>query len=119
MEHGAREHIRSDNGSEIAARNARKLLGVRHRDTLPIEPGRPRENGYIESFNGKLLVELLNGEIFHLVPEAKVLLEQWRRHYSRVRPHSSIGPPAANAGGHQDAPMGAGILTLDMVQSMA
>ena len=64
--------------------------------TLFIEPGSPWENGYIESFNGKLRDELLNGEIFYTLLEAKVLIERWREHYNRVRPHSSLGyrPPA-------------------------
>ena len=64
--------------------------------TLFIEPGSPWENGYVESFNGKLRDELLNGEIFYTLKEAKVLIEQWRRHYNTIRPHSSLGyrPPA-------------------------
>jgi putative transposase len=63
---------------------------------LFIEPGSPWENGYIESFNGKLRDELLNGEIFTTLEEAKVLTEVWRRDYNQVRPHSSLGykPPA-------------------------
>jgi transposase InsO family protein len=67
--------------------------------TLFIEPGSPRENGYNESFNGKLRDELLNGEIFYTLKEAKVLVEQWRIHYNTVRPHSSLGyrPPARQA----------------------
>ena len=57
---------------------------------------RPWENGYVESFNGKLRDELLNGEVFHTLREAQVLIGQWRQHYNRVRPHSSLGysPPA-------------------------
>lgn len=99
LEHGVPEHIRSDNGSEMTAKEVRKFLGALHVDTLYIEPGSPWENGYIESFNGKLRDELLNGEIFYTVLEAKVLVEQWRRHYNRVRPHSSLGyrPPAPEA----------------------
>ena len=64
-----------------------------------IEPGSPWENGYIESFNGKLRDELLNGEIFYTLKEAKVLIERWRQHYNRLRPHSSLGyrPPAVEA----------------------
>ena len=67
--------------------------------TLYIEPGSPWENGYIESFNGKLRDELLNGETFDTVLEAQVLVENWRRHYNAVRPHSSLGyrPPAPEA----------------------
>jgi len=67
--------------------------------TLFIEPGSPWENGYVESFNGKLRDELLNGEIFYTLEEAKVLIERWRRFYNRERPHSSLGyrPPAPEA----------------------
>jgi transposase InsO family protein len=63
---------------------------------LYIEPGSPWENGYVESFNGKLRDELLNGELFDTLLEAQVLVERWRRHYNAVRPHSSLGyrPPA-------------------------
>ena len=88
---GVPEHIRSDNGSEFTAHAVRdwlKNLGV---STLYIEPGSPWENGYIESFNGKLRDELLSGEIFYTLTEAKVLVEQWRRDYNTVRPHSSLG----------------------------
>jgi transposase InsO family protein len=64
--------------------------------TLYIAPGSPWENGYNESFNGSLRDELLNGEIFYSLVEAKVLIEAWRRHYNTVHPHSSLGyrPPA-------------------------
>jgi transposase InsO family protein len=62
-------------------------------------PGSPWENGFIESFNGRLRDELLNGEIFYTLKEAKVLLERWRQHYNIRRPHSSLGyrPPAPEA----------------------
>jgi putative transposase len=59
--------------------------------TLYIEPGSPWENGYIESFNGKLRDELLEREIFDTLLEAKVLIERWRREYNTIRPHSSLG----------------------------
>jgi putative transposase len=96
---GIPEHIRSDNGPEFTARAVRKWLkdlGVR---TLYIEPGSPWENGYIESFNGKLRDELIDREIFTTLFEAKVLIENWRRQYNRIRPHSSLGykPPAPEA----------------------
>jgi transposase InsO family protein len=66
---------------------------------LFIEPGSPWENGYVESFNGKLRDELLDREIFYTLLEAKVLIERWRAHYNRVRPHSALGyrPPAPEA----------------------
>ncbi len=96
---GIPEHIRSDNGSEFTARTVRKWLnrlGVR---TLFIEPGSPWENGYIESFNGKMRDELLDREIFDTLAEAKVLINQWRREYNQIRPHSSKNyrPPAPEA----------------------
>jgi transposase InsO family protein len=99
LEHGAPEYIRSDNGPEFVAHAVRKWLKRLDVGTLFIEPGSPWENGYIESFNGKLRDELLNGEIFYTLREAKVLIEMWRRHYNQVRPHSSLGyrPPAPEA----------------------
>ena len=96
---GIPEHIRSDNGSEFTAREVRKWLSSLGVKTLFIERGSPWENGYIESFNGKMRDELLDREIFTTLEEAKVLLEQWRRHYNQVRPHSSkkYRPPAPEA----------------------
>jgi len=93
---GIPEHIRSDNGPEFTAKAVRKWLNKLGVKTLFIEPGSPWENGYIESFNGKLRDELLNREIFATLQEAKVLIEQWRREYNQVRPHSALGyrPPA-------------------------
>jgi transposase InsO family protein len=93
---GVPEHIRSDNGPEFTAQVVRDWLGRVGVKTLFIEPGSPWENGYVESFNGKLRDELLNGEIFYTLREAKVLIERWRRHYNTVRPHSALGyqPPA-------------------------
>ena len=93
---GVPEHIRSDNGPEFTAKVVREWLGRVGVKTAYIEPGSPWENGYIESFNGKLRDELLNGEIFYTLKEAKVLIERWRRHYNTARPHSSLGywPPA-------------------------
>ena len=93
---GLPSFIRSDNGPEFTAkavRNWLKRLGVQN---LFIEPGSPWENGYNESFNGKLRDELLNGEIFTTLLEAKVLIENWRNQYNQFRPHSSLGyrPPA-------------------------
>jgi putative transposase len=96
---GIPEHIRSDNGPEFTARAVRKWLRDLEVRSLYIEPGSPWENGYIESFNGKLRDELINGEIFMTLLEAKVLIENWRREYNRIRPHSSLGyrPPAPEA----------------------
>lgn len=95
-EHGPPDFIRSDNGSEFTANAVREWLANLEVKTLYIEPGSPWENGYNESFNGKLRDELLNTEIFYTLQEAQVLIERWRRHYNTVRPHSSLGyrPPA-------------------------
>jgi transposase InsO family protein len=96
---GIPEHIRSDNGPEFTAKAVRDWLTRLEVKTLFIEPGSPWENGYIESFNGKLRDELLNREIFTTLLEAKVLIENWRKEYNQVRPHSSLGyrPPAPEA----------------------
>jgi putative transposase len=96
IERGVPEYLRSDNGSEFTADYVRDWLRRVGAKTLFIEPGSPWENGYIESFNGKLRDELLNGEIFDTVTEARVITERWRRHYNTIRPHSSLGyrPPA-------------------------
>ena len=96
---GIPEHIRSDNGPEFTAKAIRKWLARIGVKALFIEPGSPWENGYIESFNGKLRDELLNREIFTTLTEAKVLIAGWRREYNQVRPHSSLGyrPPAPEA----------------------
>jgi putative transposase len=93
---GVPEHIRSDNGAEMTAKVVRNWLTQVGAKTLFIEPGSPWENGYCESFNGKLRDELLNGEIFYSLKEAQIVIGQWRKHYNTVRPHSSLGyrPPA-------------------------
>lgn len=93
---GVPGHIRSDNGPEFAALVVRHWLAKVGVKTLFIEPGSPWENGYVESFNGKLRDELLNREIFYSLNEAKVLIEMWREHYNKIRPHSALGyrPPA-------------------------
>jgi putative transposase len=96
---GIPEHIRSDNGPEFIARELRKWLGKLGTKTLYIEPGSPWENGYCESFNGKLRDEFLNGEIFYSLKEAQILTERWRVEYNTARPHSALGyrPPAPQA----------------------
>ena len=93
---GIPEHIRSDNGPEFVAKQLRTWLAGVGAQTLYIEPGSPWENGYCESFNGKLRDECLNGEIFYSLKEAQIIIEQWRVFYNTVRPHSSLGyqPPA-------------------------
>jgi transposase InsO family protein len=99
IERGTPDYIRSDNGAELTAKALRswlRRLGVK---TLFIEPGSPWENGYNESFNGKLRDELLSREIFYTLWEATVLVERWRKEYNQVRPQSSLGyrPPAPEA----------------------
>ena len=93
---GIPAHIRSDNGPEFTAQRVRDWLAKMGVKTLFIEPGSPWENGYVESFNGKLRDEWLNGEIFYTLKEAQVLIEAWRCHYNTQRPHSALGyrPPA-------------------------
>ena len=103
--HGIPAHVRSDNGAEMTANIVRDWLGRLGAKTLFIAPGSPWDNGYCESFNGKLRDELLNGELFYSLKEAQVVIEQWRRHYNTRRPHSSLGyrPPAPAA--HWPTPM--------------
>jgi putative transposase len=99
VRYGPPQYLRSDYGSEFTAKAVRSWLGRLEVGTLYIEPGSPWENGYIESFNGKLRDELLNGEIFTTLREAQAVVEWWRQEYNRVRPHSSLGyrPPAPEA----------------------
>ena len=96
---GIPEHIRSDNGPEFTGKAIRSWLNRLGVKTLFIEPGSPWENGYIESFNGKLRDELLNREIFTTLLEAQILIEEWRKEYNQLRPHSSLRyrPPAPEA----------------------
>ncbi|MDD3021922.1 MAG: IS3 family transposase [Alphaproteobacteria bacterium] len=102
---GIPDHIRSDNGSEFTAKSIKAWLPKLGVETLYIEPGSPWENGYNESFNGRLRDECLNGETFYTLKEAQVILEQWRHHYNHIRPHTSLGykPPAPLA--RTNAPM--------------
>ncbi len=92
---GVPDHIRSDNGPEFTAKRVMDWLSRLEVKTLFIEPGSPWENGYVESFNGKMRDELLNLERFDTLTEAKVLVERWRRTYNQFRPHSALGyrPP--------------------------
>jgi len=96
LRHGLPEHIRSDNGPEFIAKKLRHWLKQLEVKPIYIEKGSPWENGYCESFNGKMRDQLLNGELFYTLKEAQVIIERWRIHYNTVRPHSSLGglPPA-------------------------
>jgi putative transposase len=98
-ERGVPVHLRSDNGPEFIANALREWLNKLSIRPLFIEPGSPWENGYVESFNGKMRDELLNGEIFYTLQEAQILIERWRKDYNHFRPHSSLGyrPPAPQA----------------------
>lgn len=91
LRRGCPTHIRSDNGPEFIARALRDWYRFLAIAPLFIEPGSPWENGYVESFNGKLRDELLNGELFYTLYEAQVLIERWRRQYNTQRPHSALG----------------------------
>ncbi len=87
---GTPDYIRSDNGPEFTAKTVRRWLNDLEVNTLFIEPGSPWENGYIESFNGRLRDELFDREIFTTLIEAKILIEEWRKEYNHVRPHSAL-----------------------------
>ena len=93
---GVPEHIRSDNGPEFVAKSVQDWIGAVGAKTAYIERGSPWENGFIESFNARLRDELLDGEIFYSLAEARIVIESWRRHYNTERPHGSLGykPPA-------------------------
>jgi putative transposase len=93
---GVPGHVRSDNGPEFIAKNVQAWITDVGANTAYIAPGSPWENGYVESFNSKIRDELLNGEIFYTLKEAKIVIESWRKHYNTIRPHSSLGyqPPA-------------------------
>lgn len=93
---GVPEHVRSDNGPEFVAKAVQDWIAAVGAKTAYIAPGSPWENGFIESFNARLRDELLNGELFYSLAEARIVIESWRRHYNTVRPHESLGykPPA-------------------------
>jgi putative transposase len=96
---GIPEHLRSDNGPEFVSKPLREWLASLGTGPLYIEPGSPWENGYCESFNGRLRDECLNGEIFYSLKEAQIIIEQWRQQYNTIRPHAALGyrPPAPGA----------------------
>jgi putative transposase len=96
---GIPEHIRSDNGPEFVAKELREWLVKMGTETLQIEPGSPRENGYSESFNGKLRDECLSGEISYSLKEAQIVIEKWRMVHNALCSHSALGyrPPAPAA----------------------
>jgi len=105
---GAPEHVRSDNGPEFIAKELQRWLQRAAVNTLYIQKASPWENGYVESFNGKLRDELLNRELFLSVPEARYVLDEWRAEYNHRRPHSSLNwqTPAAYAAALDDRQAG-------------
>lgn len=96
LKHGVPGFIRSDNGPEFVAKKLMSWFKTIEVQPLFIQPGSPWENGYVESLNGRMRDEFLNGEIFYTLMEAKILIERWRQHYNTKRPHSSLNykPPA-------------------------
>ena len=92
---GRPAYIRSNNGSEFRAKELVEWLAELGVKTAYIAQGSPWENGYNESFNGRLRDEFLSCESFYTLQEAQVLIEDWRDHYSEVRPHSALGVPSA------------------------
>jgi putative transposase len=90
LSRGIPTHIRSDNGPEFIAHKLRQWLNALQLVPLYIEPGSPWENGYVESFNGKMREQFLNGELFYTLKEAQIMTERWRTHYNTARPHSSL-----------------------------
>ena len=87
---GVPEHIRSDNGPEFVAKAVQDWIGPVGAKTAYIEPGSPWENGFVESFNARLRDELLDGEIFYSLAEARIVIESWRRHYNPAFEHPSV-----------------------------
>ena len=122
---GAPEHMRSDNGPEFIAQEIQRWLSSASVGTLYIQKASPWENGYVESFNGRLRDELLNRELFLSLPEARYVLDEWRLEYIHRRPHSALGyatpatyaeslrglrsPPAPCAPAGTPASVGAGL----------
>jgi transposase InsO family protein len=106
---GVPVHLRSDNGGEFIAAAIGRLALLTGMTNLYIAPASPWENGYAESFHGRLRDELLNAEVFADVREAKALAAAWRNEYNHRRPHSSLGyvPPAAFAATLAEPPVGA------------
>jgi putative transposase len=86
-----RGEVRSDNGPEFVAKAVQDWIAAVGAKTACVAPGSPWENGFIETFNARLRHEFLDGEIFHTLKEAQIVIESWRRHYNTVRPRVSFG----------------------------
>ena len=112
-------YLRSDNGPEMTAKAVREWLERVGVATLFIEPGSPWENGYVESFNGKLRDELLNGEIFYTLAEAKALIGWWRQECNHVRPHSALGYRAPAPEAIEPLPLRARTITPTELEALA
>lgn len=114
LSRGCPEFIRSDNGPEFIAKKLVNWMQSLKVQPLFIAPGSPWENGYCESFNGKMRYELLDGEIFYSLLEAKIVIERWRLLYNTKRPHSSCGkrPPAPETFQPIIKPLDQGLLTM-------
>ncbi len=111
QEHGAPEHLRSDNGSEFIAREVQRWLKENRIKTIYIEPGSPWQNGFVESFHGRFRDECLNREQLWTLTEARVVIEDYRRHYNQFRPHSKLAyqSPARFAAQAHPSPAPAGL----------
>ena len=96
---GVPAYIHSDNGPEFVAQAVRDWIAAVGAKTAYIEPGSPWENGYCESLNARFRDEWLDRETFYNLPEAQILIEQWRKHYNTKQPHSALDcqPPAPEA----------------------
>ena len=93
-ERGTPDSVTVDNGTEFCSR-AMELWAYQYRGQLDfIQPGRPTENDYIESFNGRRCDECLNTEVFFTLADAREKLKLWRHDYNRIRPHSALGDSA-------------------------
>ena len=88
---GMPAYLRSDNGPEFMAKEVQHWLGEMGVKTIYIDPGSPWQNGHVESFHNRLRDECLNQELFPSVTEARVVIEEWRRFYNRIHPHSKLG----------------------------
>ena len=97
--------IRCDNGPELTADALRDWCRFSKAGSAYIEPGSPWQNPYVESFGSRVRDELLAVELFSCLPEAQVVIEDWRQDYNRHRPHSALGmmTPRASSAGYRTA----------------
>ena len=88
---GRPKEILSDNGPEFTSNALNAWAYEKHIEHVFIDPGKPMQNGFIESFNGKLRDECLNLNWFHNLQEAREIISRWKDEYNMVRPHSALG----------------------------